>query len=573
MYDCGSAHGTFVNKRRVKPGVHAPIRVGDQIKLGESSRLYILDGDESLMPEEGLSAAEMKALAALEAAVEADMQRELAALKAERAAAREQEAAAKAGSSWGMMDADDEINERQRAIEELDWRTHDGKFSDKQEKQKQNIRRKEEKISNMRLEVDRIRAKESQQDGGLSSGQSTRISAVERAIETLQEEIEDADETLNESLRVSLGLQGAVSKRRGRARANSDDEDDQSGEEDDFYDRSRTSASRKRRKESKKESAQGAAASKTLETAATLWDKRTAIETSIAETEGLIKVTEEAALAERQRTAGLSADGDALDAYMDEIGASKFTSQVERLRVTLSEKVSELERVSRLLKYADPTEEFRPGSAKGDAMRKRAAEVEAKRAEEAKQRAEIAEAKRAEELEARKKREAEIRRQAEWEEQGNLHEKRKFTGGVDPASTSAPAKAKAAVVEDDAGDDDDEGPVIVEDVEQRVEPSEREIEPHSVAEREPVVRDDDDGFLMPHQVRAGLEIRKPPTKAAPSRAAAPSAEDAVMSDIQRLLDASSGARFDEDADDDSDWTAPANQSGDGASALNEKFGY
>ena len=580
VYDCESAHGTFVNKRRVKPGVHAPIRVGDQIKLGESSRLYILDGDESLMPEEGLSAAEMKALAALEAAAEAEMQRELAALKAERAAAREQEAAAKAGSSWGMMDADDEINERQRAIEELDWRTHDGKFSDKQEKQKQNIRRKEEKISNMRLEVDRIRAKESQQDGGLSSGQSTRISAVERAIETLQEEIEDADETLNESLRVSLGLQAAVSKRRRGARANSDDEDGQSGDEDDFYDRSRTSASRKRRKESKKESTQGAAAPKTLETAATLWDKRTAIETSITETEELIKVTEEAALAERQRTAGLSADGDALDAYMDEIGASKFTSQVERLRVTLSEKVSELERVSRLLKYADPTEEFRPGSAKGDAMRKHAEEAEAKRAEEAKRRAEIAEAKRAEELEARKKRDAEMRRQAEWEEQGNLQEKRKFTGGVDPASTSAPAKAKAAVVEDDADNADnadnadDEGPVIVEDVEQRVTPTEREIEAHTAAETEPVVRDDDDGFLMPHQVRAGLEIRKPPTKAAPSHAAAPSAEDTVMSDIQRLLDASSGARFDaEAAADDSDWTAPANQSGDGASALNKKLGY
>ena len=40
---------------------------GDQIKLGESSRAYVLDGDESLMPEEGLSAAEMKALAALNA--------------------------------------------------------------------------------------------------------------------------------------------------------------------------------------------------------------------------------------------------------------------------------------------------------------------------------------------------------------------------------------------------------------------------------------------------------------------------------------------------------------------------
>ena len=122
-------------------------------------------------------------------------------------------------------------------------------------------------------------------------------------------------------------------------------------------------------------------------------------------------------------------------------------------------------------------------------MRKHAEEAEAKRAEEAKRRAEIAEAKRAEELEARKKRDAEMRRQAEWEEQGNLQEKRKFTGGVDPASTSAPAKAKAAVVEDDADNADnadDEGPVIVEDVEQRVTPTEREIEAHTAAETEPV---------------------------------------------------------------------------------------
>ena len=34
IHDCGSTHGTFVNKRRLKPGVHAPVFVGDQIKFG-----------------------------------------------------------------------------------------------------------------------------------------------------------------------------------------------------------------------------------------------------------------------------------------------------------------------------------------------------------------------------------------------------------------------------------------------------------------------------------------------------------------------------------------------------------
>ncbi len=95
---------------------------------------------------------------------------------------------------------------------------------------------------------------------------------------------------------------------------------------------------------------------------------------------------------------------------------------------------------------------------------------------------------------------------------------------------------------------------------------------------------------MPDQVRAGgLEIRKRPTAAPTQRApsgrpsefnddddAKPSTEDAVMSDIQRLIDASSGARrlSDDEADArDVEWTAPAGQSGDGTSALNKKLGY
>jgi len=599
VFDCGSAHGTFVNRRRVKPGVHAPVRVGDQIKLGESSRAYVLDGDESLMPEEGLSAAEMKALAALERAAEEEAKRELEKLKAERAAKAAEDAANKAGSSWGMVDADEEIAERQRAFEELDWRTHDGKFSDKQEKQKDNIRRREEKIANMRSEIDRIRAKESQQEGGLTAGQTTRLSAIERAIDQLEEEIEDADETLNESLRVSLGLQGGASKRRKRHHKHSDDDDEGgSGDEDDFYDRS--SACGKRRKDSQKPGGGHSSAPKTIETATTLWDKRIALEASIAETEELISVTEEAARAERQRTSGLSNDGDELDAYMDEIGASKFTAQVDKLRVTLEGKVSELERVSRLLRLADPTEEFRPGSTKGDAMRKHAEEAEAKRAEEAKRCAELAEAKRAEELEARQKRDVEAKRQAEWEEQGNLQEKRKFTGGGD-AAPAASARDRR-----DAAEDED-GPVVVEEAEltrarepSRVpDPPSPNRAPSSPPSREPTteapVRDDDndDGFLMPDQVRAGgLEIRKRPaavpmTRPPSSRRtsefndddakAKASTEDTVMSDIQRLIDASSGARRlsdDDEADDrDIEWAAPAGQSGDGTSALNKKLGY
>lgn len=628
VLDCGSAHGTFVNKRRVKPGAHAPVRVGDQIKLGESSRTYVLDGDESLMPEEGLSAAEMRALAALEKAAEEEAKKELEALKRERAA--EKAAAEKAAeSSWGMVDDDEEIAERQRAIEEVNWRTHRGKFSDRQEKQRENIQRKEEKRASMRLEIERIRAKESTQQGGLSAGQLARVSTVERAIETLEEEIEDAGETLNESLRASLGLtSGGGASRRRRGRGSDDDEYDDDGDEDDFYDRSGSNAQRKKRKGSKRvnddDKSLGVSTPKTLETATTLWDKRVAVEKSISDTEELISITEQAAQAERARTAGVSSQGDALDAYMDEIGASRFTAEIDRLREALSEKVSELERVSRLLKYADPKEEFRPGSAKGDAMRKRVEEAEARRVEEEKKREEALKAKRAEELEERAHRDEETRRQEEWERQGHLTEKRKFTGGGGGfgggvADGDVHAEARQTAKKDE---DDEDAPVVVDEAE--LAPSfarEREDEPRRRASPEPTPREnppappvhadgdddnDDDGFLMPDQLRAlassssagGLEIRRRPTTAAAARdrptattttttttntddSTTRTAEASVMSDIERLIAASSGRRYaeEDDAEEDGDhdaaptWTAPANQTGDGKSSLNAKLGY
>ena len=623
VLDCGSAHGTFVNKRRIKPGAYAPVRVGDQIKLGESSRSYVLDGDESLMPEEGLSAAEMRALAALEKAAEEEAKKELEALKRERAAEKAAAVSAAAGSSWGIVDDDEEIAGRQRAIEEVDWRTHRGKFSDRQEKQRENIQRKEEKRASMRLEIERIRAKESTQQGGLTTGQLARVSIVERAIETLEEEIEDAGETLNESLRASLGLTsggvGASRRRRGRG----SDDDEYESDEDDFYDRSGSNPQRKRRKGMKRmnvdnKSSAGISAPKTLETAATLWDKRVAVEKSISDTEKLISITEQAAQAERERTAGVSSQGDALDAYMDEIGASRFMAEIDRLREMVSAKVSELEHISRLLKYADPKEEFRPGSAKGDAMRKHVEDAEARRVEEEQKREKALKAKRAEEVEERARRDEEIRRQEEWERQGYLTEKRKFTGGGGGGGTVGDVQAEThqTAIKDE---DDEDGPVVVDVAElapslalEGQNEARRSASPKPAPRENPLVpsvpatdadADADDGFLMPDQLRAlassagGLEIRKRPdaardrpttTKSTTKTATTANTDDStrtaeasVMADIERLIAASSGRRYAEDeAEEDQDradaapaWAAPANQTGDGKSSLNAKLGY
>lgn len=47
LYDCDSTHGTFVNKKRIEPKVYVRIKIGYIIKFGQSTRLYLVQGDSS----------------------------------------------------------------------------------------------------------------------------------------------------------------------------------------------------------------------------------------------------------------------------------------------------------------------------------------------------------------------------------------------------------------------------------------------------------------------------------------------------------------------------------------------
>ena len=59
LYDLGSTHGTFLNKRKVKQRAYIPLRCGDLLRFGQSSRLYhfsshseqVLEDPEAVMEE------------------------------------------------------------------------------------------------------------------------------------------------------------------------------------------------------------------------------------------------------------------------------------------------------------------------------------------------------------------------------------------------------------------------------------------------------------------------------------------------------------------------------------------
>eukprot|EP00899_Mesostigma_viride_P010022 jgi/Mesvir1/19020/Mv12788-RA.1 len=308
VYDLGSTHGTFVNKRRVKPNVHVPLQVGDMLKFGLSTRSYILQGPPELMPEEGLSRTERQALRKLEA-------EEAARVRQQQLLVAQQNAAAASGASWGF--GEDAIQEEDEdEDEEVTWENFKGTLTEKQQKHAEKLRNKQQKMEHLRAEISNIQAKEMSQ-GGLTQGQQTQISRNEQRVDELMREFEELEETLNESIRESIrgrsgnkegSSKGKVAKRKGGAFLDSDDEGGDS-DDDDFYDRS-AAALRKRQRQMQRSVGRGdkhgggggqGGARGHVETAESLWIKRAELEHRIA--------AAEAELAQQRALQGVSSSG------------------------------------------------------------------------------------------------------------------------------------------------------------------------------------------------------------------------------------------------------------------------
>ncbi|CAH9139197.1 unnamed protein product [Cuscuta epithymum] len=330
LYDLGSTHGTFINKNQVKKRAYMELHVGDVIRFGQSSRLYVFQGPNDLMPPES----DLKSIrrAKIRAGMQ-DMEESLMRAKLEASLAD--------GVSWGMREDAIELDEDE--IEEITWQTYKGQLTEKQEKTRDKVIKRLEKIAHMKKEIDAIRAKDIAQ-GGLTQGQQTQIARNEQRISQIMEELENLEETLNESIRESLGARaGRVSlgKKKGV-----DEEEEYVSDDDEFYDRTKKSAKKK------------SGENQSIETADSLLDKKDALVSEMEEKRKLL-------LSEDNDTGEVKESleaGDDLDLYMSGLSSQLDYEKKDRLHKELSALQSELDRILYLLKIADPS---------GEAARKR----------------------------------------------------------------------------------------------------------------------------------------------------------------------------------------------------------
>ncbi|KAL5095729.1 hypothetical protein RYX36_000056 [Vicia faba] len=335
LYDLGSTHGTFLNKNQVEKNTYIDLRVGDVIRFGRSTRMFIFQGPSELMPPE----ANIKLKREIKLR-EALLDRETSLRRAKM------EASAAEGISWGM--GEDAIEEDEDDVEEITWQSYKGQLTEKQEKTREKIIKRTEKISNMKKEINSIRVKDISQ-GGLTQGQQTQIARNEQRMAEIMEELENLEETLNDSIRESLGARTGKLPHGKKKGAVEDEEEYFSDDDDEFYDRTKKKPSQKK------------PGDQSIETADTLLDKRDTIMKEINDTKELLMIEKNKVLSETKSTTQDDV-GDSLDAYMSGLSSQLVYDKSAQLEKELSTLQSELDRISYLLKIADPT---------GDASKKR----------------------------------------------------------------------------------------------------------------------------------------------------------------------------------------------------------
>ena len=400
LFDPGSTHGCYVNKSkaRIAAGQYIPIHVGDMLRFGESSRVYILCGPAELMVEEGPSREQRRQAAALEA-LRRRKEKDAAAAELEmaRAIAGGGGASGGGGVSWGFQEDardsgdDDDENDGGRkrmkssggggygVADDIDWRHHAATkgLSEKQQKLADKIRKREARVGNLQREAEKIEVKRRSMEE-MSVGQANTLAKNEQDIQNAMIEIEELEDQLEDSIRASLGggkkknskkkVGGGAKKRKKRDSDDDGDARDGNSDEDSFYDRTTLNKGgsgrkghphqRRRRRSNNKDEDGGA------EDAASLYGKLETLKEEKTRVDALLQAEMAAAAhsngdGSKGRTISPPRDDkidkiDVLDDFMKAVDASLETERGAALRAEVVQLEEKIKRTEWLLKVADP---------------------------------------------------------------------------------------------------------------------------------------------------------------------------------------------------------------------------
>uniref|UniRef100_K3WIY9 FHA domain-containing protein n=1 Tax=Globisporangium ultimum (strain ATCC 200006 / CBS 805.95 / DAOM BR144) TaxID=431595 RepID=K3WIY9_GLOUD len=394
LRDLNSTHGTFVNKRRVVVNEYVRLHIGDVIGFGESTRLYAVCGPPELLPAEYDSLNLQKF-------------REKSSTRQEtKAKQREKLQKENEGASWGFgedaeeeNDGDasssgdeDESNGGKGSKEKLpDYlrnlkenetpfksRVQQSEINEKDQKLFQQLQTRIRKMENLKLEKSRIQAKQNQLTG-LSEGQEKTLERNEQRIQALRKEIEDIEDRIyaknaqREQTKASAAASAAVAASVASRKKKQVNEAlyGYGSDEDDFYDRTKSNQRKhlERKQQfgvadngstslatsSKPASAQqssGSISSSVVLTADSIQAKIKALEIELRDVGEAYAATQaHPAAAEEPKQ---EEEVDSLDAFMETTTRELHTTQLSSISARKQELERELQHLRQLLKVATP---------------------------------------------------------------------------------------------------------------------------------------------------------------------------------------------------------------------------
>ncbi|GMF16965.1 unnamed protein product [Phytophthora lilii] len=368
LYDLRSTHGCFVNKKRVLAEEFVRLHIGDVLVFGESTRLYAVCGPPELLPAEyeSLNLAKFRER-----------------MEKKRESLQKKKVEEERGASWGFGE---DAEEEEGSEEEEDAKSKEDlpdylrneeddqpykssikqvEVNEKDQRLYQQLQTRIRKMENLKLERSRILAKQNQLDG-LSEGQQRTLDRNQQRIEALMKEIDDLEGRIHAKNDQRRKTSGASSSSSRQKRNVNEELYGYSSDEDDFYDRTKAN---QQKIAARKQKVIGSSATSEVATKTTASRKQKtevltveSIQAQVQKLEAELKKLDSELLAAsakasaNQTTNKESAqeEVDSLDSFMAATTTQLHVSEVDSLAKRKSEVEIELKRQRQLLALATP---------------------------------------------------------------------------------------------------------------------------------------------------------------------------------------------------------------------------